>query len=79
MVLFLFNIMLLYRHNKTMSVLQMVMHAIAAGDSQVAADALRIGQYTEGLGPANAKELAGRLFVTVYMGSINSSNETRTR
>jgi hypothetical protein len=29
--------------------------------------------------PASANELASRLFSTVYLGTVNSSNETRIR
>jgi NAD+ synthase (glutamine-hydrolysing) len=57
----------------------MVVEAIAAGDAQVEADARRIGSFADGVAITNAQELASRLFVTVYMGSINSSADTRCR
>lgn len=59
--------------------LQMVVAAIEAGDAAVAADARRIGRYGEGEAVTDARELAGRLFTTVYMGSENSTRETRDR
>lgn len=43
-------------------------------------DVRRVGQYKEGEQVApSAQELASRLFATVYMGTINSSSETRNR
>jgi len=45
----------------------------------VLSDARRIGQYKEGERVDDPRELAGRLFTTVYMGSVNSSQETRDR
>jgi NAD+ synthase (glutamine-hydrolysing) len=47
-------------------------------DSKVLSDVRRIvcdGEYV----PTKAQELCGRLFVTCYMGSENSSQETKTR
>lgn len=47
-------------------------------DSKVLSDVRRIvcdGEYV----PANPQELCGRLFVTCYMGSENSSQETKMR
>jgi hypothetical protein len=58
---------------------QMVVRAVEAGDTAVLADARRIGRYGEGEAVSDARELAGRLFTTVYMGSENSSKETRDR
>mmetsp|Transcript_23328 Transcript_23328/g.59695 ORF Transcript_23328/g.59695 Transcript_23328/m.59695 type:complete len:726 (-) Transcript_23328:433-2610(-) len=59
---------------------QMVAKAVASGDARVKADAARIGQYAEGEPVApSAQEFAGRLFTTVYMGTVNSSRETRER
>lgn len=60
-------------------VLQLVVKAIAAGDELVLADARRIGQYQSGEEVSSAQELAHRLFHTVYMGTENSSKETRAR
>lgn len=52
--------------------------AIKTGDAIVTADARRIGQYK--LDEAvTAHDLAGRLFHTVFMGTVNSSIDTRTR
>jgi hypothetical protein len=60
--------------------LQLVTKAVAAGDDIVTADAARIGQYKAGASVApSAADLAGRLFTTVYMGTENSSNDTRNR
>jgi hypothetical protein len=59
---------------------QLVAAAVADGDADVRADACRIGQYAAGEAVApNAQELAGRLFTTTYMGTVNSSRETRDR
>ena len=44
---------------------------IEDGDSQVKADAIRIGNYTDGRFPTDSKEFAKRIFYTVYMGSEN--------
>ncbi|GJN41096.1 hypothetical protein PR202_gn00423 [Eleusine coracana subsp. coracana] len=52
---------------------------IEKGDEQVKVDALRIGQYKGGEIPTDSKELATRLFYTVYMGTENSSEDTRSR
>uniref|UniRef100_A0A383W8A4 Glutamine-dependent NAD(+) synthetase n=1 Tax=Tetradesmus obliquus TaxID=3088 RepID=A0A383W8A4_TETOB len=61
------------------SMCQLAVKAIAAGDAIVAADAARIGQYAPGQAVADASELAGRLFHTTYMGTVNSSGATRQR
>ncbi|XP_047944920.1 glutamine-dependent NAD(+) synthetase-like isoform X2 [Salvia hispanica] len=58
---------------------QLVVKAISEGDEQVKADAIRIGHYTDGQFPTDSKEFAKRIFYTVFMGSENSSNATRTR
>jgi len=39
----------------------------------------RVGQYSEGEQVGSAKEFAGRVFTTAYMGTQNSSAETRRR
>jgi len=57
----------------------LVMRSIEAGDKQVLEDARRIGGYSEGESPAGADEFASRIFHTMYMGSENSSKETRSR
>ncbi|KAF5197498.1 Glutamine-dependent NAD(+) synthetase, partial [Thalictrum thalictroides] len=51
---------------------QLVVREIANGDEQVKADAIRIGQYTDGQIPTDSKEFARRIFYTVFMGSENS-------
>ncbi|KAL6349388.1 hypothetical protein AAG906_034045 [Vitis piasezkii] len=58
---------------------QLVVKEIAEGDEQVKADAIRIGQYTDGQFPTDSKEFAKRIFYTVFMGSENSSEATRQR
>ncbi|GMH22631.1 hypothetical protein Nepgr_024474 [Nepenthes gracilis] len=58
---------------------QLVVEEIANGDEQVKADAIRIGQYADGQFPADHKEFANRIFYTVYMGTENSSEATRSR
>ncbi|KAA8515328.1 hypothetical protein F0562_018442 [Nyssa sinensis] len=47
------------------------LQGIANGDEQVKADAIRIGQYTDGQFPTDSKEFAKRTFYTVFMGSEN--------
>ncbi|XP_052209726.1 glutamine-dependent NAD(+) synthetase isoform X3 [Diospyros lotus] len=58
---------------------QLVVKEIANGDEQVKADAIRIGNYTEGQFPTDSKEFAKRIFYTVFMGSENSSEATSMR
>ncbi|XP_078148812.1 glutamine-dependent NAD(+) synthetase-like isoform X1 [Carex rostrata] len=58
---------------------QLVVKDIEKGDEQVKADALRIGQYKNGEFPNNSQEFASRIFYTVFMGSENSSEATRSR
>ncbi|KAE8647836.1 glutamine-dependent NAD(+) synthetase isoform X2 [Cucumis sativus] len=58
---------------------QLVVKEIANGDEQVKADAIRIGHYADGELPTDSREFARRIFYTVFMGSENSSEETRTR
>ncbi|KAG8373105.1 hypothetical protein BUALT_Bualt12G0136000 [Buddleja alternifolia] len=58
---------------------QLVVKEIANGDEKVKADAVRIGRYTDGQFPTDNKEFARRIFYTVFMGSENSSNATRSR
>lgn len=58
---------------------QLVVKEIANGDEQVKADAMRIGNYKDGKFPTDSKEFAKRLFYTVFMGSENSSEVTKTR
>ncbi|KAL3691309.1 hypothetical protein R1sor_004960 [Riccia sorocarpa] len=61
------------------SMCQLVIKAIQEGNEQVLSDALRIGQYKGDEKPESAQEFAGRLLHTAYMGSENSSEETRKR
>lgn len=63
---------------------QMVMDAVHAGDAQVILDVRRIIACDDAHGdstplPSSASELAHRLLTTVYMGTENSSRETRNR
>lgn len=44
---------------------------IEAGNADVLAAARRVGHYGDEETPKDAKELAGRLFYTVYMGTEN--------
>lgn len=60
------------------SMCHLVVNAIQRGDCRVLSDVRRIvcdGEYV----PVKPQELCGRLFVTCYMGSENSSQETKTR
>ncbi len=59
--------------------MQLVVEAVRAGDPVVTADVRRVAGYGPGEGPADARELAGRLLSCVYMGTVNSSKETRDR
>jgi NAD+ synthase (glutamine-hydrolysing) len=52
---------------------------IAQGNEQVLADARRIGQYGPEEVVDDAQKLANRIFCTAYMGTVNSSAETRSR
>ncbi|KAG5249468.1 glutamine-dependent NAD(+) synthetase [Salix suchowensis] len=58
---------------------QLVVKEIENGDEQVKADAIRIGNYTDGQFPTDSKEFAKRIFYTVFMGSENSSKDTKKR
>ncbi|KAK6631808.1 hypothetical protein RUM43_013872 [Polyplax serrata] len=60
------------------SMCRLVIHAIQRGDEQVLSDVRKIvcdSNYT----PTNSKELCNRIFHTCYMGSENSSTETKQR
>lgn len=61
------------------SMCQLVVKETANGNEQVKADAVRIGHYTDGQYPTDCKEFARRIFYTVYMGTENSSDATRSR
>ncbi|KAK9681785.1 hypothetical protein RND81_10G027800 [Saponaria officinalis] len=58
---------------------QLVVKEIKSGDEKVKADAIRIGQYTDGKFPTDSKEFAKRIFYTVFMGTENSSEATTSR
>ncbi|XP_010245173.1 PREDICTED: glutamine-dependent NAD(+) synthetase isoform X2 [Nelumbo nucifera] len=58
---------------------QLVVKEIANGDEQVKADAIRIGKYVDGQFPTDSKEFANRIFYTVFMGTENSSEATKSR
>lgn len=58
---------------------QLVVKDIIDGSEQVKADAIRIGHYSDGQIPTDSQEFAKRIFYTVYMGSDNSSEATRSR
>ncbi|KAI9684096.1 MAG: glutamine-dependent NAD(+) synthetase [Trizodia sp. TS-e1964] len=60
---------------------RMVLEAIKEGNNQVVADARRIcGEPEESTWlPSSEKELCGRIFHTCFMGTSNSSKETRER
>ncbi|GAX84189.1 hypothetical protein CEUSTIGMA_g11612.t1 [Chlamydomonas eustigma] len=58
---------------------QLVVQYISQGNEQVLADARRIGQYGPDEAVDDAQKLAGRIFCTAYMGTVNSSTETRSR
>ncbi|RWV82789.1 hypothetical protein BHE74_00024118 [Ensete ventricosum] len=58
---------------------QLVIKDIEDGDDQVKADSLRIGQYKNGEFPTDSREFVKRIFYTVYMGTENSSEATRSR
>ncbi|XP_057773674.1 glutamine-dependent NAD(+) synthetase-like isoform X2 [Salvia miltiorrhiza] len=56
---------------------QLVVKEIANGDEQVKADAMRIGHYNDGQFPTDSKELAKRIFYTIYMGSCEGGSSSR--
>lgn len=60
------------------SMCHQVCQAVKSGDQQVLEDARRIVNDNNYI-PTNPKEFAGRIFVTCYMGTENSSEETRKR
>ncbi|KAL8988875.1 MAG: hypothetical protein Q9169_008485, partial [Polycauliona sp. 2 TL-2023] len=63
------------------SMCRLVISAIQNGNEQVLRDARSIAGETEDSGwiPATPQELMNRIFCTTYMGSKNSSSETRKR
>ncbi|XP_034487936.1 glutamine-dependent NAD(+) synthetase isoform X2 [Drosophila innubila] len=60
------------------SMCRQVVHAVQHGDAQVLYDIRKILADTD-YTPDNAASLCSRLLVTCYMGSVNSSKETRSR
>ncbi|MCO5595719.1 hypothetical protein L7F22_049765 [Adiantum nelumboides] len=58
---------------------QLVVKAVTEGDAQVQADARRVGHYDDHALPGDPKEFASRILQTIYMGSENSSENTRKR
>ena len=61
------------------SMCQLATAAAAAGDEQAGKDIRRVAQLEDSTTLPNAQGLANRVFTTVYLGSENSSNETRAR
>ena len=62
-----------------MFVLQLVVQYIRQGNKEVLAEAQRIGQYGSTDVIDDPRDLANRIFCTAYMGTVNSSTETRAR
>ena len=60
------------------SMCRLVVDAIAGGDETALSDVRRVTG-TRDYEPKDAKELCNKLFVTCYMGSENSSEETKAR
>eukprot|EP01127_Copromyxa_protea_P020271 TRINITY_DN6753_c0_g1_i2.p1 TRINITY_DN6753_c0_g1~~TRINITY_DN6753_c0_g1_i2.p1 ORF type:complete len:476 (+),score=106.47 TRINITY_DN6753_c0_g1_i2:396-1823(+) len=58
---------------------KLVFKAVSEGNQTVLDDVRRIAGYKEDEQPASAEELCNRIFVTCYMGTVNSSDETRDR
>ena len=58
------------------SMCNMVVEAVTSGEEQVLADVRKVVG-DPGYTPRDAKELCNRIFVTCYMGSENSSEDTR--
>jgi len=56
-----------------------VVTAVAAGDEQVLADARRITRQPVDWIPSDAKELCGLILHTSFMGTAQSSSQTRDR
>lgn len=61
------------------SMCRLAVQAIEAGDKFVLSEAQKICGEKEGWVPKTPQELCGRIFHTCYMGTSNSSNETRSR
>ncbi|KAJ7531013.1 hypothetical protein O6H91_14G028700 [Diphasiastrum complanatum] len=61
------------------SMCQQVVKALEEGNEQVKLDVARIAHYEKASLPKDSQDLAKRILHTVYMGSENSSEDTRTR
>lgn len=61
------------------SMCQLATKAAAAGDAQATKDVRRIAQLKDDAPLPTAQELANLVFTTVYLGSENSSDDTRQR
>jgi len=61
------------------SMCQLATAAASAGDERAAADVRRIAQLADGVPIPSPMEFAQHIFTTVYLGSENSSKETRSR
>jgi NAD+ synthase (glutamine-hydrolysing) len=58
---------------------QLVIQECKAGNPQVLSDVRRITGENDKYIPTDPKELCNRIFFTCYMGTVNSSNETKQR
>eukprot|EP00891_Asterochloris_glomerata_P006489 jgi/Astpho2/6489/e_gw1.00096.52.1_t len=58
---------------------QLVVRAVQQGDKAVEAEARRVGHYKEGEAIESAQEFASRVFMTCYMGTVNSGGDTKRR
>ncbi|GME95807.1 unnamed protein product [Ambrosiozyma monospora] len=61
------------------SMCRLVVEACEAGNAQVIKDAQLVANMPEGWIPSTPQELSGKIFHTCYMGTKNSSSETRSR
>ncbi|GIL71251.1 hypothetical protein Vretifemale_1851 [Volvox reticuliferus] len=74
------NLLVGIRRSAAIEVCRMlVVDKVRDGDFEVMNDVSRIAGYGPGELPENPRELAGRLLSCVYMGTVNSSRETRER
>lgn len=60
------------------SMCQLVLREIGLGNEQVLSDVRRITKMSD-YTPSSPQDLANKIFFTCYMGTSNSSNETRDR
>ncbi|GMG40519.1 unnamed protein product [Ambrosiozyma monospora] len=61
------------------SMCRLVVEACEAGNTQVIKDAQLVANMPEGWIPSTPQEFSGKIFHTCYMGTKNSSSETRSR